>query len=99
MATEPLAGTFTVEQPADALVLAPGAEKTRQAGHYATLVAQVAQMTASSAGLNVPGARVGNNSISTLLLGAVLAAGVLVLGILVVLVLRRKKTKQEGIHE
>jgi len=97
--TEPLAGTLTVEQLVDPLVLAPGAEKTRQAGHYATLMAQVAQMTAVSAGLNAPAARAGNASISTLLLGAVLAAGALVLGILVVLIIRRKKTRQEGNHE
>jgi len=97
--TEPLAGTLTVEQLVDPLVLAPGAEKTRQAGHYATLMAQVAQMTAVSAGLNAPAARAGNASISTLLLGAVLAAGALVLGILVVLIIRRKKTRLEGNHE
>ena len=97
--TEPLAVPLTTEQPMDALALAPGAEKTRQAGHYATLMAQVAQMTASSAGLNAPAARAGNASISTLLLGAVLAAGALALGIIVVLISRRNKTKQEGTHE
>lgn len=97
--TEPLAGTLTVEQQGDALALAPGAEKTRQAGHYATLMAQVAQMTASSAGLNAPAARVGNSSLSNVLLGAVLAAAVLTLGILVMLIIRRNKSKQEGIDE
>lgn len=99
VATEPLAGTFTVEQPADALVLAPGAEKTRQAGHYATLVAQVAQMTASSAGMSAPTARAGNHSISTVLLGAVLAAAALLLVLLMIQIIRRKNTKQEGNHD
>jgi len=98
VATEPLAGTFTVEQPADALVLAPGAEKTRQAGHYATLMAQVAQMTAVGAGLNAPKARPDGTSPAALVTGVVITAGVLVIALIIALLIRRKKQKQEGIH-
>ena len=95
-ATEPLAGTLTLEQPAEPF--APGVEKTRQAGHYATLMAQVAQMTAVSAGLNAPKARPGGTSPAALVTGVVIAAGVLVIALIIALLIRRKKQKQEGIH-
>jgi hypothetical protein len=94
--TEPLAGTLTLEQPTEPF--APGAEKTRQAGHYATLMAQVAQMTAVSAGLNAPKARPGGTSPAALVTGVVIAAGVLVIALIIALLIRRKKQKQEGIH-
>jgi hypothetical protein len=95
-ATEPLAGTLTLEQPTEPL--APGAEKTRQAGHYATLMAQVAQMTAVGAGLNAPKARPGGTSPAALVTRVVIAAGVLVIALIIALLIRRKKQKQEGIH-
>ncbi len=95
-ATEPLAGTLTLEQPTEPL--APGAEKTRQAGHYATLMAQVAQMTAVGAGLNAPKARPGGTSPAALVTRVVIAAGVLVIALIIALLIWRKKQKQEGIH-
>ena len=98
--TEAWVGTLALEQPAEALVLAPGAEKTRKAGHNATLMAQVAQMTASSAGLSASGARQAESPLSEVLLGAVLAAGVVLLGLLAAQLIRRKNIpKQEGIDE
>jgi len=56
-------------------------------------------MTASSAGMSAPTARAGNHSISTVLLGAVLAAAALLLVLLMIQIIRRKNTKQEGNHD
>jgi len=91
--TQTLAGTLELHQPADPLALVPGAEKTRQAGHYGTLMAQVAQMTASSKELSAS-EKTGNLSFTTLMLWALLAAGLIVLGVLVVLIIRRANAQK-----